>query len=207
MVSPINFNPTVFNYVDIISNVNIFLRNQGVTILKNILEKMDSEFRNAPYRTIRYYVKNTRPRTIITVFGELTYLRTEYQDRHTKEQFCYVDRKLGLEKRYRFDPCICSMVYEQYANSNSMIKVGVNIGNIIHGDITNFENRKTNYVSRQMIFNILNRIKKISPINKVSDNTPDTLYIMADEKFIPLQQENIDDNKKVKQMVKVINGT
>ena len=148
MISPINFNPTVFNYADLISNIDIYLRAQGVNILKNILEKMDHEFRNAPDRTVRYYVKNTRSRTIITVFGELTYLRTEYQDRHTKEQFCYVDRKLGLEKRFRFDPCICSMIYEQYADSNSMIKVGKNIGNIICDTFTNFENRKNNYVPR-----------------------------------------------------------
>ena len=58
MVSLINFNPTVFNYVDIISNVDIFLRNQGVTILKNILEKMDFEFFNAPYLTVKYTIKH-----------------------------------------------------------------------------------------------------------------------------------------------------
>ena len=58
MVSLINFNPTVFNYVDIISNVDIFLRNQGVTILKNILEKMDFEFFNAPYLTVKYTLKH-----------------------------------------------------------------------------------------------------------------------------------------------------
>ena len=45
MISPINFNPTVFNYTNLISNIDIYVRAQGVNILKNILEKMDHEIR------------------------------------------------------------------------------------------------------------------------------------------------------------------
>ena len=96
------------------------------------LEKMDREFRYSPGRTQNYYVKNTRERTIVTMYGEITYKRTEYINRSTGEQYCYVDDKLGIDSRIRYTNDVAAYCFEAYADENSMIKVGKEIGNLIH---------------------------------------------------------------------------
>ena len=45
IVYKINFNHTAFNYFAIIFKVDIYLIHQDVAILKNILDKLDFEFR------------------------------------------------------------------------------------------------------------------------------------------------------------------
>jgi len=64
---------------------------------------MDEQFRSSAGRMARYYVKNTRERTIMTIFAPITFQRWEYQDRLTRENYCYVDRKLGIMKRNSYD--------------------------------------------------------------------------------------------------------
>ena len=57
-----------------------FLRKAFVSAI----EKADLLFRTSPGRIQRFYVKQTRSRSIITIFGEITFKRTEYQRRDTK---------------------------------------------------------------------------------------------------------------------------
>ena len=50
------------------------------SLLKYIFEKADEEFRNSQNRTDHYYVKDTRERTIITIFGQLTYKKNHLSE-------------------------------------------------------------------------------------------------------------------------------
>ena len=132
VMSPLIYNPSAETYTDIIQSLGTFTHNATLATLKYILEKSDKIHRDFPERKEFYYVKQTRERTLITVFGSLTYKRTEYIDRIDKSSFCYIDRQLIIKKRGRFDMCIQAMIIEAYADHNSMIEVGKIVGDRIN---------------------------------------------------------------------------
>lgn len=186
--SPVNFSRSIFSYTAMISGIDMFIRKFGCMILRRILEQMDRTFRLSAGRTERYYIAQTRPRTIDTLIGTVTYMRTEYRDRSTRKPFIYVDEKIGLLRRMRYDACIQARAYELYSNHNSMAKVGEIIGQQIHS-FSLKNGIKLQAISRQEIWKMINRFAYIRTKPSESDETPDTLYIMADEKYIHLQQE------------------
>ena len=186
IMSPLDLTPGVANYIALIETIGKAMHETILEMLKECIEKMDYEYRDSISRKQRYYVKQTRARTIVTVCGVLTFTRTEYQHKLYKDSFCYVDWKLGLEKRKRFDPCIRILVREMYANNNSMIKVGQLIGDRISG-LFNCDPNRITTISRQSVFNMLKEITSVSVPIIPAKSTPEILYIMADEKFIPIQ--------------------
>ncbi|NLX75582.1 MAG: hypothetical protein GXZ13_07140 [Synergistaceae bacterium] len=131
-----------FNYAKLVQDMNLFSDNFCRQLLKETLEKYDYEFINTPNRTDKYYVKNTRNRTIITINGPVTYRRTEYRCRSTGTYYCPADIKAGL-------------------------------------------------FPRQTIHNFLKRVKSIETPVSPSKDTPETLYVMADVKFIPIQKRKM----------------
>lgn len=141
-------------------------------------------------------MKCKRPRTLITPFGRVNINRTIYLDRLTGKTYCHVDSKLGLPKYDRYDPCIKSMLVALYADHNSMIKVGKIIGERIGNDYSLNDN-KSFTISRQTVYNSI-RNAKMFGVSVYSKETPDTLYIMADEKYVHL---NTGKNKMVKSAV------
>ena len=57
------------------------------SIIKNViltLEKLDEDYFNSPQRKALYYPKGTYYRTIITLFGEVTFKRRAYVDKNGK---------------------------------------------------------------------------------------------------------------------------
>lgn len=188
MIAPMVMNQSVDLYCQLVSGLSVSTQMIGAVILRKVLEKMDFEFRNAPERTSRWYVKNTRERTIITLFGEVTFRRTEYIDRTTGMPFVYVDEEIGLFRRQRYDSTIAALAYDYYSHQSSMIEVGRMIGERIAGFRLD-PNRESFAISRQQIFNMINRFRDIRTKPVKAKETPKTLYIMADEKYIHLQQE------------------
>jgi len=187
LFAPMNRNRSAICFSSVLENIKdeAFILARKTVV--SFLEQMDAEFRYSTARVNNYYVKQTRPRTIVTMIGEITYRRTEYIDKHTGASFIYVDREIGLLPRMRYDNSVAAEAYEQYSNHNSMIKVGENLSKEIYG-FSMKDDRHTKYISRQQIFNMINRFKQITAsVSRLSD-TPDTIYIMADEKYINLQQ-------------------
>lgn len=185
-----------FNTAELIEIIGEFSHFIAQFTLKCILEKADTEFRNSPYRTERWYVKATRSRTITTPFGDVTYCRTIYQPKDKNGKcFCYVDQKFGIPKYDRYDPCVKAMAAEFYANHNSMLKVGRIIGYYIHSPFSMKKDRKIHDIPRQTIFRFLKSRRCIQERAEERKNTPETLYIMADEKWIPLQDHDAQGNK------------
>lgn len=194
---------TSLDYASFTQDIDFWMRSFIKKSLVSFIEKADRDFRDSPGRLQRFYVKQTRPRSLITVFGEIIFLRTEYVHRDTKEPYCFIDRKLAIKSRQRYDCCIEAKVKELYANQNSMIKVGQIIGESIFASFSLDPVRKMHALSRQTVFNLLHRTGKIMVDPKPMKETPETLYIMADEKWVPLQGECTDEKKHVKEMVKV----
>lgn len=179
----------VFNYINLLSNLDNSLCNIAKESLITIFESIDKSFRNSSERKHKYHIKAHLPRTILTVFGEITFTRTFYTDKHNKGSYCYLDRFLGLKKHDYFDPYIKATIVEYSANNS--IPTVVNMINDLIGNRIKLED-KIKYINRQTIRNIILDSKLSNPKQKQLD-TPDTLYVIADEKWIHTQNNNNED--------------
>jgi len=185
----------VFNYISLISNLDNSLCEIAKNSLITIFESIDKSYCNSVERKHKYHVKAHFPRTILTVFGEITFVRTFYTDKKNKGSFCYLDRFLGLKKHDYFDPYLKATIVEYSANNS--IPTVCNIINELIGNRIKLEN-KIKYLNRQTVRNIILDAKFSEPEPKTLD-TPETLYIIVDEKWVHTQN---NDNKDV--MVKSI---
>ena len=192
--SPLLYNTNYKALDNYIKGYQEFFKDLSIDMFKNILETKDLVYRKSESRKQTYYVKNTRKRTLLTPFGYVTFRRTEYVSKADNTPYCYLDTYIGLRKRQRISDQVIAMIISEYADSNSMIKTGKHIGRVIH---------RNDYepVSRQTVYNVIRKagVLKSSPIPV--EDTPSTLYIMADEKFIALQNR-IADTKASKVMIK-----
>lgn len=179
----------VFNYIDLISNLDNSLCNIAKQSLVTIFEAIDKSYSNSMERKHKYHIKAHLPRTILTVFGEITFTRTFYTDRYNKGSYCYLDRFLGLKKHDYFDPYIKATIVEYSANNP--IPTVVNMINDLIGNRIKLED-KIKYLNRQTIRNIILDSKLSNPeLNQL--DTPDTLYVIADEKWVHTQNNNNED--------------
>ncbi|CAM4346612.1 UPF0236 family protein [Erysipelothrix inopinata] len=188
LLEPTNQEFTIRNYSQFIEHTSEWLRIAACDYLVQNFELLDLKFKNSALRKRDYYVHQTRERTLITVFGVVKFKRTIYKDKTTGKTFIYVDRKLGLPKYDRYDPCVKCMIVETFANQNSMIKVGEQIGDRIFSSFSTSQHREHYRISRQTVYNTVKR-----PLPSLSElcepkPTPSHLYIMADEKYVHMQR-------------------
>ena len=187
-----NRNPNenkVFNYIRLLDTLDEKICEIAKNSLVTIFEALDRGYKNSIERMHKYYIKAYTTRTIMTVFGEITYRKTIYQSKHTYKSFCFIDDYLGLKKYDYFDPYIKATILE-YAANNPCTKVAKIINDMIGNRIKTKESYQ--YITRQTIRNII----LSSPISKPEYKeleTPDDLYIMADEKFVATQNNNNED--------------
>ncbi len=203
LLIPYDLKGSAFNLVSLLESTNQAAIKMARHLFLQALRKLDYDFKNQIGRSKRYYIKHQRERTIITTIGVITYRRCEYISRYNNKPYCHVDKYLGIGKRQRYGNDICALVYERYADSNSMIKVGKEIGLRISGLLLS-KNRYNYQIPRQTIHNILNRIKPIEPLIERVKETPSVLYIMADEKYLSLQQRKNHHKNKVEVKLVVI---
>ena len=71
------------NYMFMIEGVDKATNNLALSVLRRFIEKTDMDFRNSPERLKKYHVKSVHNRTLVTVFGPLTFERTFYVDKYT----------------------------------------------------------------------------------------------------------------------------
>lgn len=179
----------VFNYINLISNLDSSLCDIAKNSLVTIFETIDKSYSDSIERKHKYHIKAHSKRSILTIFGEITFNRTFYSDKHNKGSYCYLDRFLGLKKYDYFDPYIKATVIEYSANNS--IPTVVNMINELIGNRIKLEN-KIKYINRQTIRNIILEAKISNPETKQLE-TPNTLYIIADEKWIHTQRNNNED--------------
>ena len=185
------------NYINLISSFDDFLCNCLCKSLIKLLEELDKNYLCSPERKAKYHVKSHQKRTILTIFGEITYNRTFYSSKLNNKSFCYVDRLLGLKKYDYFDPYIKAEILD-FVSDNNYQETANHINSLIGNRVST--DKKTKYLSRQTIRNIvMNETLSIPKIDKLND--VEVLYIIADEKWISTQRNN---NKKVMQKAIVI---
>ena len=196
----INSIDNVNNYINLIKSFDEIVNKSIILAIKSYIEKLDYEYTNSYERKQKYDIKDYCERTILTIFGEITIKRHFFKSKLDNKSFCYVDRKLGLKKYQYFDPYIQALVIEK-ASEDSISKACRDINELIGNRVT--LNKKTKYLSRQSARNIILNSLLSKEVNTELD-TPEELYIIADEKWISTQRKKDgskhkknDHNKKV----------
>ena len=179
----------VFNYINLLSDLDEKLCEVAKKSLLAIFDAIDRGFKNSPERRHKYHIKSRQERTVLTMFGEITFKRTFYTSKYKSGSYCYLDDYLGLKKYDYFDPYIKATVLE-YAANNSSGKVIKYINDLLENRIK--IEKPFNYISKQTIRNIILN-STLSKPEMVELETPETIYIIADEKFIPTQNNDNND--------------
>ena len=186
----LNAIPDVFNFVNTIAFIDKSINELARNALKSFFEKIDKDFENSSIRKRFYHISSHPTRTIMTVFGLVTYKRTYYINISSGKPYCHVDRFMGLMKYDHYDPYIKALIIDNVA-SNSFAVAGKNVTSMISNRV--HINKRFFCISRQTVRNCIlkNKVANISPKRK--ENTPDTLFVMFDEKYVATQNHNNKD--------------
>ena len=129
----------IINYVSFMTDLDKFSTTFILDIIKSYFEYIDNIFFNSSYRKNFCSSKGFYERTILTLFGEITFKRRYYYDNKVNDKFFFTDLFLGIPKRKYFDPFICAEICNESASSNyskSGKIIASKIGNRINNNIT-----------------------------------------------------------------------
>lgn len=187
----------VNNYINLIKSFDEIVNKGIILAIKSYLEDLDYNYTNSIERKNKYHIKDYCSRTILTIFGEITFKRHFFKSKLNGKSFCYVDRQLGLNKYEYFDPYIQSLVIEK-ASLDSISKTCHEINELIGNRVS--LNKKFSFLSRQSARNIILK-SLLSEEDNIELDTPEELYVIADEKWISTQTKK--DGSKHKKMIMI----
>lgn len=158
------------------------VRNTIISTFKEI----DEEFKNSAERKSMYYVnKSNVSRTLITIVGDISFERTYYQSKLSDKKFFYIDEMFDLPKYNHYDPIIKGIAV-QNATETSQAQSSRTTTAIISEIKFLLDDSSITNISRQSIYNWIKEWNVPDVVPK-SVETPETLYVMADEKYIGAQ--------------------
>ena len=137
-------------------------------------ELIDKEFRDSKERK-KYYVinKSNVPRTLITIFGTITFHRTLYQHKVTGEYYFYVDDVCGIDAYKNYDPLVRAILVQDSVLTNP------------------------NHTSKFSSLSSLNLLGMLKGQLSVPKQTIYKMkYVMVDEKWIHEQDKTKPNQKK-----------
>lgn len=159
----------------------------NLDVLKQILEYLDLEYKNSKERKEKYYVQQTRERTLITSLGLLTFDKTYYKSKikvNGKHQYySYLEDYLGVSK---------------WAKMTLAAEV-ILINNALDNGYTwSANNSIPNYIiTRQTISSKIKNINYNYIENIDKKETPSVIYIEADEVHANLQSRNPGNKNRI----------
>ena len=182
-------------YFDLIYKSQQAARSIVKSIVISTFEELDNEFKDSSYRKSRYYInKSNVPRTLITIVGEITFYRTYYISKSSNKKFFYIDKIFDLPKNDHYDPIVKAISISKSVSTSQAEAVRDTSAFI--NDISYFEtNSIIKDIPRQSVYNWIKNWYVPNIVPKSVD-TPETLYVMADEKYIGAQ--NIDKDIMIK---------
>ena len=147
------------HYFNLIYKIQTSAREMVKSIVSSTFEELDNDFKESTYRKTRYFVnKSNVSRTLITIVGEITFKRTYYVSKHSNKKFFYIDKIFDLPKNDHYDPIVKAIAISKAVSTSQAQSV-------------------YNWIKNWYVPNIVPK----------SVETPDTLYVMADEKYIGSQ--------------------
>ena len=159
----------------------------NLDILKYILEYLDLEYKNSKERKDKYYVQQTRKRTLITSLGLITFNKTYYKSKMKINgkylYYSYLEDYLGISKWAKMS-LSCEVNLINNALDNGMSWASINT-------IPNYE------ISRQTISTKIKNINYNYFETSIKKETPSVLYIEADEVHANLQSRNQGNKNKI----------
>lgn len=183
-----NKSSDINNYVSFMNGLDNFSTSLNKNIIIAYFNYIDDEFFKSSYRKNFCESKGFYERKdLVTMFGPISFKRRYYYDKKTKERFFFVDLFLGLKKRKRFDPIVCSEIVNK-ATEYSYSKSGKLIAEKIGNKFNNYFN-----ISRASARNVVIDFDPIIEQHEESKRI-ERLYVMLDEKFIASQFNNGDDH-------------
>ena len=182
-------------YFSLISNVQSSIRELVKKVVISTFQEIDDDFKASAYRKSRYYInKSNVERTLITIVGEIHFSRTYFENKLSGKKLFYIDKIFDLPKYDHYDPIIKGIAIKKTFDT-SQAQAARDTSAYI-GELKYFmDNSTLNNISRQSIYNWIKEWHTPDIIPE-SIETPETLYVMADEKYIGAQ--NIDKDIMVK---------
>ena len=197
-IESINSNSANTRYLALISNLQTSIRNIVKSTLVSLFETLDAEYKESKDRLLYYYINKTNvKRTIITVVGEISFERTYYKDKSTGKCFFYIDSLLNLPKYDHYDLIVKGIAINNAFQTSQAQSARTTTA--IISDITYFSDYDVlKDIPRQSIFK---KKKKWNVPNIIPESvdTPESLYVMADEKYIGCQ--DLENNLMIKSFV------
>ena len=174
-------------YFSLISEVQSSTRELIRSVIVSTFYEIDNDFKESAERKSRYYInKSNVERTLITIVGEIRFTRTYYQNKFSKDsKFFYIDTMFDLPKYDHYDPIIKGIAIKN-AFDTSQAQSARDTSAAINELEYFMDNSTVNNISRQSVYNWIKEWHT-PDIVPTSVETPDTLYVMADEKYIGAQ--------------------
>ena len=174
------------HYFNLIYKIQTSAREMVKSIVSSTFEELDNDFKESTYRKTRYFVnKSNVSRTLITIVGEITFKRTYYVSKHSNKKFFYIDKIFDLPKNDHYDPIVKTIAISKAVSTSQAQSVRDTSSSI--NDLSYFESDSIiKDISRQSVYNWIKNWYVPNIVPK-SVETPDTLYVMADEKYIGSQ--------------------
>ena len=169
------------------NHISVSTNSLNLDILKEILEYLDLEYKNSKQRKELYYVQQTRPRTLITSLGLITFNKTYYKSKNNingkHQYYSYLEDYLGIDKWAKLSlSCEINLINNALDNGYSWAG----------------KNTIPNYViSRQTISTKIKNINYNYIDTSQKRQTPKVLYIEADEVHANLQSRNKGKKNKI----------
>ena len=177
------------NHLDFFNYLDGFLLEIVKKSIIDSFEFIDLEYKNSQLRKQLYYTKGLYPRTIMTLFGEITFYREYYVPKGCNtDGFFYVDQLFNLPKRDYYDPMIKALIIEK-SSQFSYIQSGEVVGDMIGSKFKSMSDSQYSKISRQTVYNVIKNADMDYVIDDVKANI-DTIYIQFDEKYVYTQGTN-----------------
>lgn len=179
------------NYFNFINLIDSSFRTYILSIISSTFEEFDLQLKSSLERKSRYYInKSNVPRSISTIFGTVYFKRTLFKSKTSNKYVFLLDKFLDLPKYDHYDPIIKSIAINN-AFHTSQAQASRDVSFITNGLSYFMDKDKIFAIPRQSIYNWIKKWKVPNVIPKSID-TPDTLYVMADEKYIGSQNSDKD---------------
>lgn len=165
----------------------------SLSFFQSYFEALDLEFKNSLERNQKYFInKSNVERTLITIFGTITFKRTLYQHKLTGEYYFYLDDLLGIDAYRNYDSLVRGIFIQDSILTNPHHTSLFSFFNTLH--LKEYL-RSAISIPKQTIYSFLQdtKIRKVH-YDEISHNK--TLYVMVDEKWIHAQDKNNPYKKK-----------
>jgi hypothetical protein len=181
--------PNINNYLEFFNYLDGVLLEIVKKSIIDSFESIDLEYKNSTLRKQLYYTKGSYSRTIMTLFGEITFNREYYISKGcTDGGFYYVDKLFNLPKRDYYDPMIKALIIEK-SSQFSYIQSGELVGDMIGSKFKSMTESLYSRISRQTVYNVIKKADMDYAYEETKDNI-DTIYIQFDEKYVYTQGTN-----------------